>query len=221
MSIQASPGDRRWRLEYGFLPIVEVRRVEDRELVGLVLSGDASAAELLVQRHRYMVMRVLRRFRALTPADIDDLFQEVFGRLFDNGCAALESWHGGNDLAAYVRRIATNLVLDHLRSRRRILDDQFLEDPDAVAGDAEDPETAALLNQLRRMMLEAIQQLAPPQAEVIRLVDLAELSYAEAADRLEITRNNLGVRLHNARASLARLIADRYPALMAYLRDVD
>jgi RNA polymerase sigma-70 factor (ECF subfamily) len=221
MSIQGAASGGRWRLEYDLLPTIEVGQVEDRELVGRVLSGDESAAELLVHRHRYVVMRVLRRFRALTPTDIEDLFQEVFGRLFDNRCAALESWRGGNDLAAYVRRIATNLVLDHLRARRNILDDQVLEDPDAFAGDVEDPETAALLNQLRRMMLEAIQQLAPPYAEVIRLVDLEELSYAEAAARLEITSNNLGVRLRNARVSLARLITDRYPALTAYLRDAD
>jgi len=193
--------------------------MDDRELVALLLSGDASAAETLVLRHRFVVMRALRRFRTLTRADVEDLFQDVFTRLFVNDCAALAAWHGPADLAAYIRRIASNVALDHLRSRRRQPETDPLEESDEIASDVDDPETIALLNQLRRMMLQAIQQLAPPYAEVVQAVDLEDLTYAQVAERLGVTRNNLGVRLHNARKALARVIADRYPALLAYLRD--
>ena len=193
--------------------------MEDRDLIDLVLDGDSSAAKTLVLRHRFVVMSALRRFRRLTPADADDLFQEVFGRLFENGCAVLAAWHGQGALAAYIRRITTNAALDHLRSLHGQLDDQPLVDLDDLVGNAADPETIALLSELRRMMLEAIQQLAPPYVEVIRAVDLQELTYAEAAENLGITRNNLGVRLHNAREALAQVITARYPALLAHLRD--
>lgn len=193
--------------------------MEDRDVIDLVLAGDSAAAEMLVRRHRYVVMGALRRFQTLTRADVDDLFQEVFGRLFENGCAGLAAWRGQGALAAYIRRIATNMALDLLRSRRAELDDQLLDDPDSLVGETEDPETVALLSELRRMMLEAVQQLPPPYAEVIRAVDLQDLTYAEAADRLGVTRNNLGVTLHNARRALARVITARYPALVAYLRD--
>lgn len=193
--------------------------MEDRDLVAYVLAGDSSAAEMLVHRHRFVVMSALRRFRTLTPSDADDLFQDVFARLFENECAVLAAWSGQAALAAYIRRIATNRALDHLRSRRSAVDNEPLDDPDDLVGDGEDPQTVALVGELRRMMAEAIQQLAPQYAEVIRLVDLEDLTYAEAAERLGVTRNNLGVRLHNARAALARVVTDRYPALMAYLRD--
>jgi RNA polymerase sigma-70 factor (ECF subfamily) len=193
--------------------------MEDRDLIAHVLAGDSSAAEMLVRRYRFVVMSALRRFRTLTPSDVDDLFQDVFERLFENECAVLRAWRGQTDLAAYIRRIATNRALDHLRSCRSAVDDEPLDDPDGVVGDGEDPQTVALAGELRRMMVEAIQQLAPPYAEVIQAVDREELTYSEAAERLGVTRNNLGVRLHHARAALARVITDRYPALMAWLRD--
>lgn len=189
----------------------------DRELVNLALDGSESAAKQIVLRHRYVVMGVMRRFRTLTAADADDLFQEVFARLFAEDCAALRRWRGTDDLAAYVRTIARNLALDYLRERRSDLDTDPLQDEDAeLASPDPSPETLALINQLRRMLLEAIQQLGPPHTEAIMLVDMQQLSYAEAAQRLEITPNHLGVRLHHARAALKRLIAQRYPALRAH-----
>ena len=76
--------------------------------------------------------------------DLDDMVQETFlraykglGRLQDTGC-----------FPPYVRRIAHNMAVDHLRRRRREtpLDEVNLEAPDA------EPEVDARMAQLRAMV---------------------------------------------------------------------
>ena len=49
----------------------------DLELVHRVAGGDASAANIFVSRYRFVVTGALRHFRSLTPADVEDLFQEA------------------------------------------------------------------------------------------------------------------------------------------------
>ncbi len=51
----------------------------------------------------------------------------------------------------------------------------------------------------------ALAELPPSQATVFWLRNVEELSYAEIADQMGFSINKVGVLLHRARASLARL----------------
>jgi RNA polymerase sigma-70 factor (ECF subfamily) len=191
--------------------------MDDFQLITKVISGDHSAAEMFVVRYSRAIMGVFGKFRSLTKQDAEDLLQEVFGRLFEEDCAALRDWRGGTALAAYIKRIARNMAVDHLRARSRQPQSAPEEDEDEVPDSADDPETAALIGDLRRMMHEAIGHLTRVQRAALVAVDIEGLSYAEAANRLGVTVNTLAAQLNSAREALRRVVEQKYPALKVYL----
>lgn len=72
------------------------------------------------------------------------------------------------------------------------------------------PEADAYAVELRRVLLEAIDELPPTFREVVRLRDVEERSNAEVAERLHISKRNAAVRLHRAHRLLrSRLQAHR------------
>lgn len=186
--------------------------LDDERIVRELLQGNRRAADVFVRRVQHAIMRSLRGFRQFSASDIEELFQDVFERIFANDCDVLARWRGEGSVAAYVATIARNLARDRLRARSDH-DPEPLDDPDALVGDAADPEAIARVNELRRMMRVAIQQLGPPHEQVLTLVELEEMSYAEAGQRLDRSANYIGVQLHQAKRALRALIERDFPEL--------
>jgi len=208
--------------------------MDDRELVTRLLAGGAAgqlAADEFVRRHRLVVTSALRRFRAFSCEDREDLFQDAFFRLLADDARVLSLWRGGS-LAGYVRRMTMNLAIDEYRAQfphellpvserervRRLVnyDDFFDDDLHELLDAALSPQEMVYLDGLRVQVQTAIQALPENDREVIQLVDIQGLSYEAAAERLGILRNNLGVRLSRARERLRHIIVGHYPAILQY-----
>jgi len=203
-------------------PFLKAQELADRELVDRLLRGDGQAADKFVRLHKHLVMRELRRFRNLSPETRDDLFQEIFAKLFEDECRILGQWKGNSNFVAYLRRIVSNICIDHLRTLDRAPPTEPIgEDEDELADrdGANDPEREAQLNELRKQMRLAIQSLAPPDQEILTLIVIKELSYGQVAELLGISRNLVGVRLFEAKKRLRKIIEQSYPELLLYLPD--
>ena len=203
-------------------PFRKAQELADRELVDRLLRGDGQAAEKFVHLHKHLVMRELRRFRNLSPEDRDDLFQDIFAKLFEDECRILGQWKGNSNFVAYLRRIVRNISVDYLRSLKRAPsvepigegDDEPVDDDGST-----DPARAAQLNELRKLMLQAIQRLAPPDKEIVTLIMIEEMTYTAAAERLGITSNNAGVRLFEAKKRLRKVVEQSNPELLLHFAD--
>jgi len=208
--------------------------MDDRELVTHLLAGGAAgqlAADEFVRRYQFVVSAALRRFRAFSREDQEDLFQEAIHRLLADNARVLGLWRGGS-LAGYVRRITMNLAIDEYRSQfpherlpvserervRRLVnyDDFFDDDLHELLDAAPSPQEVVYLDGLRVQVQTAIEALPEIDREVIQLVDIQGLSYEAAAGRLGIVRNNLGVRLSRARERLRHIIVGHHPAILQY-----
>jgi RNA polymerase sigma-70 factor (ECF subfamily) len=88
----------------------------------------------------------------------------------------------------WLRRIATNAALDHLRRSHR-----EVPLPDDVPAAAKQPPAEQL--ELRREILAAIDKLSPPLRAVILLALLEEESHENIAQALSISENAVRVRL--------------------------
>ncbi|HJK90336.1 MAG TPA: sigma-70 family RNA polymerase sigma factor [Polyangiaceae bacterium LLY-WYZ-15_(1-7)] len=99
-----------------------------RETIDAALAGDAAAMRALVDALTPVIQATVAR--ALLPAarsgrgiraDVEDLTQEVFERLLENGGRTLASWDParGRTLRGFVRLVAQRHVATVLRSRRR------------------------------------------------------------------------------------------------------
>src|ERR1041385_5939657 len=80
---------------------------------------------------------------------------------------------------------------------------------DRIAALAPDPEQQAASTEIRRLLEEAVEKLPDTYRVIFMLRDIEELSTTEAAEILEITEENVKVRLHRARALLRKSLYAR------------
>lgn len=96
--------------------VAELRRQSDAALVQLCRSGDSRAWERLVERFsRYVHAIAVNGFR-LSPADAEEVFQEVFMRVYEH----LGELRDEDAVRPWVAQLTRRAALDLLRSRARI-----------------------------------------------------------------------------------------------------
>jgi len=119
------------------LAVAEVAQI--RSVVDRAVSGDRDAAMLLIAGIapvvRTRIARALRRRRAEARGrrlrhDLEDLVQEAFAALFDDGGRALRAWDPARGLGflAFVGLLADREVAMVMRTRKR---NPWTEDPTA------------------------------------------------------------------------------------------
>ena len=126
----------------------------------------------------------------------DDLVQETLTRAWQ----ARASFQPGTNARAWTRRILFNTYINHYRKRareRRALDEIHntarriaRQEPDGFGDE----------------VVAALGSLQPEFREAVELVDLAELSYQDAAERLDCPIGTVMSRLHRGRKRLRRAL---------------
>ena len=156
------------------------------------------------QPHRLVSSRVAellpplyRAARAWTRSreEAEDLVQEVCAHVL-----ARMRLVEGDDLDYLMRAMRNTLVSQRRAAARRPQTVELLEELDASAPAGDDPETAAE----NAEVLAAIAGLPEDFRDALVAVDVAGLSYQEAAALLEVPEGTLTSRLFRARDRLAR-----------------
>jgi RNA polymerase sigma-70 factor (ECF subfamily) len=162
--------------------------------------GDVSAFEEVVRRHQRRVYGVaLRIVRSHDVAD--DVTQEAFVRAW----RALDRFDVGRPFGPWVRRIAANLAVNHVRSPRAR--EEGLPDGHAeVRADGPGPLHALLDEEARRVLDRAIADLPDGQRAVFVLRAVEEMSYEEIARALDISPGTVMSRLFRARQRLVQAV---------------
>lgn len=170
---------------------------------------DARRFDEIVQQHKNRIYHYICRMTHDSP-DAEDLTQEVFLKAY----ASLSSFRQEAAVDTWLYRIATNLVIDRFRRKKRGLFffTPVAEEEDALAAVPEtdpraDPARAAERGELQAMVQEAIAALPPKLRAAVVLHDLEGLSYEEVATALAVPVGTVKSRLFNGRAALRRKLA--------------
>ena len=156
------------------------------EVLQRFAAGDLDAFESLFRQHQRDVYRWIVRI-VRDPAVAEDLTVETFWRMH-RGHAG---FHPDANFAAWLRRIATNVALDHLRRRR-----PYVELPDEIA--AEQKPDSAVQEQTRVALRKAFAEL-PPRLRVVAQLGLVEdETYPEIAEALGISAGAAKTRMFRA-----------------------
>lgn len=179
----------------------------DACLVARVSTGDCPAFEELVHRHQRAVIGYLVGLLGDRDEALDGA-QEVFIRLLTRA----EKYHPSGSFRAWLFRIATNVAIDAIRSRRRRffgwtrrqkkgteparpLTDDLADLPDPRAGALD-----GILDRERAdAVRSAVQTLPTKYRAALVLRDLQDLSYEEVADALGIRVGTVKSRVNRAR----------------------
>ncbi|MBU6323311.1 MAG: RNA polymerase sigma factor [Patescibacteria group bacterium] len=170
----------------------------DEELAALVQGNNQDAFGVLMDRYQPKLMRYGRRFLG-TEDSIEDVVQEVFIKAYRN----IMDFDTTRRWSPWIYRIAHNAFVNALRKKDR--DPLVFLDLDAiVAHSADDTESAAEREEMRRVVERGIGKLSPAYREIIALYYLEELEYREIADVLHVPTGTVGVRLKRAREALKK-----------------
>lgn len=140
----------------------------------------------------------LRRYARALAGDnhrADDLVQDTLERALTK----FHLWRHGSDLRAWMFTIMHNVFINQLKARRELALDDAVEDGLQSAPQSDPLELRDLDAALRRLPVE--------QREVLLLVGLEQLSYAEASQALAVPVGTVMSRLSRGRERLRVLMS--------------
>jgi RNA polymerase sigma-70 factor, ECF subfamily len=178
----------------------------DQEVVDRVRAGDTALYEIIMRRYNQRLYRVT--YAILRDAsEAEDVTQDAYVRAYQH----LDQFGGHAPFSTWLTRIAVHEALRRLQLRKRSQQfDKIEHDEEASMADPEtsiaetslDPEQRASVAELGQLLEQAVLELPEQYRAVIMLRDVEELTTAETAAALELTEQNVKVRLHRGRAMM-------------------
>jgi RNA polymerase sigma-70 factor (ECF subfamily) len=183
----------------------------DEEVIDRVKAGDTALYELVMRRYNQRLYRIARAILR-DDAEAEDVMQDAYVRAYQH----LDQFAGRAPFSAWLTRIAVHEALARLRRRNR---SEPLQDSDqdgeflmTMADTSPDPEQMASSSEMGHLLEDAVLGLPEQFRAVVMLRDVEELSTSEAAAALDLSEENVKVRLHRGRAMLRSWLVARVGA---------
>ena len=179
-------------------------RAEELALIERCRQGDLAAFESIYRAHAGRLYSVAVRMLG-NAADAEDVLQEVFLAAHRK----LDRFRGDSALGTWLYRLATNLCLDHLRSRA-VKSGQVTGTLDDEPGLADTGSRRLAERTVDRMDLErALTQLPEGCRTAFVLHEVEGLEHREVADILGIAEGTSKSQVHKARLRLRSILGRR------------
>jgi RNA polymerase sigma-70 factor (ECF subfamily) len=195
----------------GILERSKSEGMSDEEVVNRVLAGEIALYEVIMRRYNQRLYRVARAILH-NDAEAEDVMQDSYVRAYTH----LSQFAARASFSTWLTRIAVHEALARLRSRNQ----HPQADPTECDGEismktsynSPDPEQSASKAQLREYLEQAVLNLPEQYRTVIMLRDIEELNTAETADALDLTEENVKVRLHRGHRMIRDWLFERIGA---------
>lgn len=157
----------------------------DAEIVSRCRMGDAEAWNALVDRFsRYVYAVCVRAFR-LSREDAEDVFQEVFARVYER----LGDLRNDDALRPWIAQLTRRLCVDRLRAERR----EAVGEEDVIADAAVD-ETLSQLDDAMTVRA-SLDALGEPCREILDRFFCRDESYRTIGDVLDLPSGTIASRI--------------------------
>mgnify|MGYP006279096033 CR=1 FL=1 len=189
---------------------MEVRSVNDKELIRKYLDGDHNALEQLIEKHEnrifaYILMVVKDKGLA------EDIFQDTFIKVINTLRAG--SYKEEGKFLQWVMRIAHNLIIDHFRKEKRIpvMDNNFDDFDIFDTISLKDPsvEEQMVNDQIRKDVKKLVEHLPDEQRQVLKMRHYANMSFKDIAEQTDVSINTALGRMRYALINLRKLIEEK------------
>lgn len=185
----------------------------DRELLLAVRDGDEGALNELIGRKTKPLIQLVQRILG-DPEEARDVVQVTFFKVWENRRKFDDRWSPNT----WIYRIASNLAIDHLRSRKsRERSHEPVKQHLRQVADAGSQRDLARLQhgEVAAIFRELAADLSEKQRMVFLLREMEGLSSPEVAEVLNCRESTVRNHLFNARKVLRRELLKRYPEYAA------
>ncbi|MBW7867250.1 MAG: sigma-70 family RNA polymerase sigma factor [Brumimicrobium sp.] len=189
---------------------MNMRKLEDKELVSLYVDGNEKAFEILLNRHKsriynYIFMKI--RDKALAQ----DIFQEAFIKIINT--IKRGNYNEQGKFLPWAMRIAHNLMIDYFRKSNKVKmisessskNEEFsifqvLEVKDNNIQDE------IVYEELVNQMIDLIDHLPENQSGILKMRIFQEMSFKDIAEKENISINTALGRMRYALINIRKLI---------------
>jgi RNA polymerase sigma-70 factor (ECF subfamily) len=172
--------------------------VDIEALARAASAGDARALDHLLATVRPEALRLCSRFLP-NREDAEEACQDTLLAV----ARGVGRFQGQSAFRTWLHRVAANRARStYQRLRRRYVD----EAGGVPLPDRPDPRRTSVVAGTRLDLLDALERLAPEQAETVALRDVLGLSYAEIATLLDVPEGTVKSRIHEARRQLRQTL---------------
>ncbi|RUO32297.1 RNA polymerase sigma factor RpoE [Aliidiomarina sedimenti] len=176
----------------------------DQQLVERVQQGDQAAFDILVKKYQHKIMSLISRY-VKQQGDVPDVAQEAFIKAY----RALPNFRGDSAFYTWLYRIAVNTAKNYLVSRGRkppgtdidAQDAEFLDDGHGLK-DIASPESQMLSDEIKAVVLDAINALPDDLKQAITLRELDGMGYEEIAVTMDCPIGTVRSRIFRAREAI-------------------
>ncbi len=187
---------------------------DDAELLAAYRNGDSEALGMLVEKYKKPLFGFIYKFSE-GREDADEVFQEVWVRAIKN-----MNRYRQKNLLSWLFRIAHNLMIDRIRSRKPVVSfdtpasDDGIALGERLAGRALSPADETDGHALGARIHAAAADLPPEQREVFWLRMEGGLSFKEIAKVQKCSINTALARMQYALSKLRNELAEEYGELL-------
>jgi RNA polymerase sigma factor (sigma-70 family) len=178
--------------------------ITDEQVVSRVLSGERDIYEVIVRRHNLKLYRVARGILK-DEEEIEDVMQEAYLKAFEK----LHQFKGKSSFSTWLTRILINSAFARFNEQKRhhMLEIDKLSEDALVAPEEQASEPSPEMRASLRTALEsAISSLPSSYRSVFMLREMTGMTTADTAFCLDISEENVKVRLHRAKEMLKKIL---------------
>lgn len=184
----------------------------DELIISRILLGKRDYYEILVRRYNSLFYKTARGILS-KEEDIEDVMQEAYIRGFEK----LHQFRKEARFSTWLGRIVINCALQHLNSLKKkshvSIDALQLEEQENLIDEPPDEGNPQVGENLRKALESAIGHLPSKYRIVFILREVEHISVAETAAILEISEDNVKIRLHRAKNLLKDMLKSEADSL--------
>lgn len=191
---------------------MDLKRLEDHELVSLYIKGDEKAFETLLLRHKDKIYNYI--FSKVRSNDLaGDIFQDTFVKIVKT--LKKGNYNEEGKFLPWAMRIAHNLIIDHFRKSnkvRMISESSSRKEDFNIFNILELPQENAqdilTKQELESQMVKLIDYLPESQQKILRMRIFQEMSFKDIADKEDISINTALGRMRYALINMRKIIEE-------------
>jgi RNA polymerase sigma-70 factor, ECF subfamily len=182
--------------------------IEEKELIALALTGDASAADSLLKRYQPRLLRASHSFLGADSSECEDMVRDTFLVAF----AFLKFHAGGEPLYPWLRQICVRLCYARRRGEGAILNcldedlETYMRRMDIERVQSENP--GVKKQQKLEVLREMIKPLDIDSRQIIQLRNVNGMTYTQIGSILGISKADVASRLDGARRQMRSSLAN-------------
>lgn len=175
---------------------------EESNLIKKALNGDEKAFRAILERHYALIYSVVRGI-VCNASDAEDVVQEVFIKIF----RALPEFRGDARLSTWIYRIARNEALNAREKHRH--EPVPVEDCEEMATDEGNPESAHRRKAAAERVARLMEHLDEKHRLVLELRYMAEKSYDEIAEIMNVPLGTVKTHIYRAKLALKQMMTEK------------